>query len=418
MFENEGQSCWSATAHLPAFPSLDRSIDVDAAIIGGGITGITTAYLLKQCGLRVALLERGRCGGGQTGRSTAHLTTVPDLSLATMVERIGLDGARALWEASFAAIARIRAEVRDSRINCEFAWVRGCLHAAADDHDRHRRTLTEEAVVAHSLAIDASYADHIAGLGGPGVWFDGQARLHPLRYLTVLLEQIDGDGSLVAEQAGIDRLDPGRRELHGGGHVVRAPFIVCATHEPIDDVFAHAPHLRQALLRLTTYVVSGTAPAGALDEGLYWEHRDSPYEYLRVDRTGHDDVVIFGGVDHAGGSTAAAADRFARLERRLHQRVPTARVEHRWSGTIVESIDGRPCIGEVCPGVFVATGFGGNGMTYGTMAAMIAVEAARGGANPWWRLVDPRRFAGRDEGDSASSPARHVPGRSAHATVA
>src|SRR5690606_37185164 len=114
MFErdNEGMSCWAATAQLPAFPPLDRSLDVDVVVIGGGVTGITTAHLLKQAGVRVALLEQHRCGSGQTGRSTAHLTAVTDVPLTRLVERLGAEQARAVWEAGFAALSRIRAEIR------------------------------------------------------------------------------------------------------------------------------------------------------------------------------------------------------------------------------------------------------------------------------------------------------------------
>jgi glycine/D-amino acid oxidase-like deaminating enzyme len=179
---NEGESCWTATAQLPVFGPLDRSLDVDVVIIGGGVTGITAAHLLKQSGVRVALLEQSRCGSGQTGRSTAHLTAVTDVPLMRLVDRLGAEQARAVWEAGFAAISRIRAEVRDSRINCEFAWVRGCLHAPVDQPlSQARATLTQEAAIANALGIDAAYVDRVPGLGRPGVWFDGQARLHPLR---------------------------------------------------------------------------------------------------------------------------------------------------------------------------------------------------------------------------------------------
>lgn len=421
MFENEGQSCWESTAQLPSFPALDRSLEVDAVIVGGGIAGITTAYLLKQAGLRVALLERRRCGSGQTGRSTAHLTAIADQPLATLVDELGTASARTLWEAGFAAVARVRAEIRDARINCQFAWVRGCLHASSSDEVRQRASLTEEAVAAHALGIEAAYVDAVPGLGVPGVLFDGQARLHPLRYLTVLLESIDGNGSLVAQHTEVDRLDADRRVVYVGRHQVRAPFIFCATHVPLPDVLDLAPHLRSSLSTSTTYVVAGTAPQGPLDEGLYWEHRHRSYEYLRIDREdGQDDVVVFGGLDHPGDS-AAAGDRYSRLERRLRQRLPGVRIEHRWSGTVVESVDGRPCIGEVAPGIYLAAGFGGNGMSYGTLAAMMAVEAVRGGRSAWADLFDPSRFSDHPrepDASSAAAPSGHVTGRRPHATVA
>jgi glycine/D-amino acid oxidase-like deaminating enzyme len=141
----------------------------------------------------------------------------------------------------------------------------------------------------------------------------------------------------------------------------------------------------------TSYALAGTAPQGSLSEGIYWEYRSTPHEYLRIDRRPQHDLVIFGGLDHAGFETSAAADRFVRLERRLTQEVPGVRVEHRWSGQIVEPADGRPYVGEVTAGVFAATGFGGNGMSFGTLAGMMAADAACGVKNPWAELLDPRR---------------------------
>ena len=397
---NVGESCWASTAQLPTFGRLDRSLDVDLVVIGSGVTGITTAHLAKQAGLRVALLEADRCGSGQTGRSTAHLTAVTDVPLTRLIERIGAARARAIWEAGFAAITRIRAEIRDARIHCDFAWVRGCLHAPHGVPGvQARAALAQEAAAAHTLGIDAAYVDAVPGLGGPGVWFDGQARLHPLRYVSVLLDRIDGDGSGVYESTHVDAIDQVDDTVivSAAGHRVTARYLVVATHVPLPFARFEDDGPQPLVNVSTSYVISGTAPAGPVDEGIYWEHRDAAYEYLRIDRTDRDgapDLVIFGGVDHAGDEPAAPAERFARLERRLAQRLPGVRIERRWSGTIVDSIDGRPLIGEVRPGVFVATGFGGNGMTYGTLAGMMAVDAARGVTSPWADLFDVRRQGG------------------------
>lgn len=394
MFErnNQGESRWSATVQLPAYPALDRSLDVDVVVIGAGITGVTAAYLLKKAGSRVALLDQHRCGSGQTGRSTAHLTAVTDVPFMRLVERFGAEQTRALWEAGFAAVSRIRAEVRDARINCEFSWARGCLHAPLDQSGAQARaTLTQEAAIANALGIEATYVDQVPGLGRPGVFFDGQARVHPLRYIRVLLDQISGDGSHVFEHTAVDHLDTDSCTVHSGAFTISARYIVVATHVPLESAVGSASDVRMALNVSTSYVVSGFAPRGALDEGIYWENRESPYEYLRVDRHGPQDLVIFGGVDHAGEEAAAATDHLARLERQLSQRVPGVRIDHRWSGTVVESADSRPYIGEIRPGVFVATGFGGNGMTYGTLAGMMAVDAAQGTPSPWNALFDPRR---------------------------
>lgn len=377
---------------MTPYPALADGVDVDVVVVGGGVTGVTAAHLLKQAGLRVALFERDRCGAGQTGRTTAHLATVSDVSFSRQIERVGLDRTRRMWDAAFAAISRVRAEVRDGRINCDFAWVRGCLHAPVDqDLTAARLALSREAAVAHALGVNATYVDQVPGIGRPGVWFEAQARLHPLRYLSVLLDRIDGDGSYVFEHTLVEDIDASEMTVRANGITVAVRHIVLATHvlPPYlsGGVIEHAPPVDLS----TSYVVSGTAPRGVLDEGLYWEHRDVSYDYLRIDRQAHQDLVIFGGLDHTGAEAAATLDRFGRLERRLAQRVPGVRIEHRWSGQIAEAPDGRPYIGEIADGVFAATGFGGNGITLGTLAGMMAADAVRGEPNPWCDLFDARR---------------------------
>jgi len=390
--QNEGLSCWTATSPLPPFRSLDRSLDVDVAVVGGGVAAVTAAHLLKQAGVRVALIERDRCGGGQTSRSTAHLTAVADVPLSRLVDRVGAENTRALCDAGFAAISRVRAEIRDARINCDFAWVRGHLHAPLDVPVTQARTaLQHEAAIANALGISVAYVDAVPGLARPGVRFDGQARLHPLRYLGVLLDGIDGAGSHVFEQTEVHDINLDSLTVHAGPHRISARYIVVATHLPLPCVTTKVADLRLGLDVATTYALSGSAPHGSLEEGIYWEHRDPPYEYLRLDREEDHDAVVFAGVDHAGSAAAAAPDPFAKLERQLRQRAPGVRVERRWSGTIVESADGRPCIGEVARGVFIATGFGGNGLTWGTLAGMMAVDAARAARSPWQELFDPWR---------------------------
>lgn len=388
----EGSSYWTETTPLPEFPALDRAPDVDVIIVGGGMTGITAAHLLKQAGKRVALLDRGRCATGQTARTTAHLTAVVDTPLARLVERLGVDDARHLWDAGFAAISRIRAEVRDLRIHCDFAWVRGCLHAPLEqDLATARLSLNHEASIATALGINATYVDQVPGIGRPGVCFEGQARLHPLRFLSVLLERIDGDGSHVFEHTRVDEIDPDTMTVVANGVRLSAPNIVLATHTPLPMPVMSAVEDAPFVDAATSYVVSGTAPHGVLPEGVYWEHRDAPYDYLRLDRHEHHDLVIFGGLDHPGPETAAAADRFSRLERRLAQRIPGVRVERRWSGRVTQTADGLPYIGELANGLFIATGFGGNGMTFATLAGMMAADGVRGVRAPWSHLFSPRR---------------------------
>src|SRR6185503_9895181 len=121
---------WIDSTRPPKFPELSRSLSVDVVVIGGGITGITAAYLMKRAGQKVALLERDRCAHVDSGSTTAHLTCVTDKRLRTLVNDFGTDAARAVWEAGFAAIDQIAANVQRESIDCEFKWVLGYLHGS------------------------------------------------------------------------------------------------------------------------------------------------------------------------------------------------------------------------------------------------------------------------------------------------
>jgi Rieske Fe-S protein len=148
--------------------------------------------------------------------------------------------------------------------------------------------------------------------------------------------------------------------------------------------------LQTKLALFTTYAVGARVPKGRIPDGLWWE-AGTAYHYLRVARGRDHDVVIYGGEDHKTGQADRTASCYERLERDLKRLVPGAQPTHRWSGQVIETPDGLPYIGENAERQFVATGFSGNGMTFGTLAAMMAADWINGTANPWAALFDPGR---------------------------
>jgi glycine/D-amino acid oxidase-like deaminating enzyme len=334
------------------------------------------------------------------------VTAVTDVALSTLIDRIGPEHALAVWDAGFAAMARIRANVRDERINCEFGWVPGYLHAApGTDPGLARATMSQEAAAADVLGIDALYLDAVPGVGRPGVMFRNQARMHPLKYLEVLTERIHGDGSFVFEESEVSAVEEAPLAVRVGRHRIRARYVVMATHVPaVRNVWSP-----QGLTTRRSYVVRGIARAGTVGEGLYWEHVDGVYEHLRVDRRNQHDEVIIGRLDQAADIDCDEEASFRTLEARLHARVPDARVTHRWRGHVTESPDGLPCIGEIAPRLFAATAFGGNATTFGTLAGMMAADAAMGRANPWQELFEIRRARAVVGGWGSASATREYP---------
>lgn len=183
------ESYWSKSAEIPRFGKLERNLKVDAVVIGGGITGVTAAYLLAKAGHRVALVERGRCGGFDSSNTTAHLTCVTDERLHELAGSFGKDGAKAAWEAGRAAIDRIFDNIRAEEIECEFRWIPGYLHVpfGAEAKEKENKALREDADLAREFGFGAEFMPAVPLMGQPGVKFANQAKFHPLKYLAGLL---------------------------------------------------------------------------------------------------------------------------------------------------------------------------------------------------------------------------------------
>lgn len=387
-------SYWIDTAALPTFAPLDRDLEVDVAIVGGGITGITAAWLLKRAGCTVALLERERCAGIDTGHTTAHLTAVTDDRLHTLIRQFGKDAARAVWDAGAAAIDQIVANIRSEAIACDFRWVPGYLHAPLDGSSPRKSAneLKREVAAAADLGIPAAQLSSVPFVELPGIKFPHQALFHPRKYLAALVDKIPGEGSHVFEHTGVDEVRDDPMEVSAGGHRVRCRHVFLATHTPLAGKTGsvEAMLFQTKLYLYTSYAIGAQIPLGEVPEAAYWDLSD-PYYYLRVERQGDHDYAILGGEDHKTGQETDTAEVYLRLEEKLLEILPAARVDHRWSGQVIETNDGLPFIGQTAERQYVATGFAGNGMTFGTLGAMMVCDAVLGRSNPWAKLFDPGR---------------------------
>lgn len=384
---------WIDSASLPRFPKPEKDVRVDVVVIGGGITGITTAYLMKRAGLTVALIERERFACIDTARTTAHLTSVTDLRLHELLKLFGPDSARAVWDAGAAAIDQIVSLIRAENIKCDFRWVPGYLHIPTGaDPAKFARELEKESAAVDALKIGATYREKIPSIGLPGIEFSHQAIFHPRKYLAGLLKAIPGDGCHAFENTPADEILKRPLAVKSGDTRLRCRFLVIATHNPLMGNTAATPaFLLQTKLSLyTSYALSAKIPIRRLPEASFWDLGD-PYYYLRVERRRDYDYAILGGEDHKTGQEADPAAAYARLEKKFRSFAPHARIDHRWSGQVIETNDGLPLIGETAPHQFVATGFSGNGMTFGTLGAMMAVDAFLKRKNPWQKLFDVHR---------------------------
>jgi len=387
------QSYWIDSESLPRFPKLDRDEQVDVVIVGGGITGLTAAYLLTREGRSVAVLDRDRCARIDTGHTSAHVTMVTDVRLSELVKSFGRDHAQAVWDAGFAAVAQIDDIVRSEGIDCSFAWVPNYLHApgimssTVDDVD-----FREEARLAAELGFDAEFVADVPLMGKPGVRYEDQARFHPRMYLAGLARAIEKAGGRIYENTEASEFNDKPLSVKANDCTITCDDVLLATHTPLtgNSNIALATMFQTRLALYTSYVVAGRAPHRRVPDALFSDTAD-PYHYLRVDPHRDYDVVIFGGEDHKTGQATDTGACYARLERDLRVRIPGIEVTHHWSGQVIETPDGLPYLGRNAEHQFTATGFAGNGMTFGTLGAMIAVDGIAGRANPWAELFDTGR---------------------------
>lgn len=390
---NYTNSLWTLTPEKHVFQPPEGKLAVDVAIIGAGITGVTAARLLKDAGLKVALIDSRRVGKGETSKTTAHLTEVLDVRYHDLVSSFGLDGAKAAAESQRAAIERIAAFVRDRHIDCQFQRLPGYLYT---ETEKDARSLEQEAEAVRRLGLKAE-ATRDVPLPFPVVGalrFENQAQFNPRTYLLALLEGLDGAGSHVFEDAQV--LDVQGADKHGPCRVmtdravIEAGDVIVAANVPISTKLAM--HTKLAAYR--SYVVAVALP-GPGPAGLFWDTA-SPYHYIRSHQIDGTWYLVVGGEDHKVGETEDTHMPFERLEAYVTShfgRTPQG-TDLRWSGQIIEPVDGLPYIGK-SPGedhLYVATGFAGNGMTSGTLAAMILADEVLSATNPWRDLYDATRF--------------------------
>lgn len=395
--EDEGRlpgkpvSLWIATTPETNFDALAGGLTVDVAVLGGGITGIVTALLLKKAGRSVALIEAGRVVKSVTGNTTAKITSLHGLIYDHLISQFGQENAQRFADAQQAAIERIASLVKEYSIDCDFA--RTDAYTYTED-ENELELITKEVEAARRLGLPVEYAEtsplpfDIKG----AVRFTNQARFHPRKYLLALAGEISGGGSYIFEETralDIEEEDKGCRVQTTRG-MISARDVVLATHFPFYD---HGMYF--ARMHPKRSYVLGCRLRGSTPEGMFIT-AGSPFHSFRPNPS--DDrgqIWMVGGENHKTGEGGDTSERYKRLELYARETFDVESIEYRWSTQDNVTVDKVPYIGKSTPAtehVYVATGFGGWGMTNSHAAAMILTDMIAGHENPWAEVFDPNRI--------------------------
>jgi glycine/D-amino acid oxidase-like deaminating enzyme/nitrite reductase/ring-hydroxylating ferredoxin subunit len=403
MNKPDGQTIpsWYLDAEVPNYRSARGKLDADVCVVGAGIAGLTTAYLLAREKLSVIVLDEGPIAGGETGRTSAHLASAID-DRFTEIERMhGEKGSQLAYQSHATAIDTIEQIAREEKINCEFVRLNAFLSPAATD----KPDMLEKELAAAKRAgfADVEKNDRGGLENGPCLRFGNQARFQPLLYMIGLAAALKRRGVRIytgrrvmdVQGAEPKKKKPGQVQLRGIKPPLTAEHIVVATNtpSPINDWFGI--YTKQSSYR--TYMIGAMAPRGSVPDALYWDNED-PYHYVRLQVTGARnkyDLLLVGGEDHKTGQLPANAAPFLKLQTWARQKFPQMKeVRYRWSGQVQEPADGLAFIGRALTRneeVFVVTGDSGMGLTHGTLAGLLITDQIMGRKNPWETLYDPSR---------------------------
>jgi glycine/D-amino acid oxidase-like deaminating enzyme/nitrite reductase/ring-hydroxylating ferredoxin subunit len=404
-------SLWKGTAAKTAcLPTLQADLNVDVAIVGAGITGLTAAMLLVQAGKRVAVLDAYKAGDASTGNSTGNLYATVDLGLHTLEEQHGLETMRRVVESRSAAIDLIEATVERLNLDCGFQrvpWNLLALDAA------HVGEVEKEALAAMRARLRTDLRDDppLPVDAAKTLRVEEQAQFQPLEYVRQLAQRIGGEDCLIFENTRVTAIEDEPAVVHTTHGKLQCQHIVLATHTPVGI------HLVQSQLEVVReYGIAAPLHDSYPEPGVYWCIGQDRYSVRTYTAHGRIWLAVIGSA-HSLGEKEVGEDRFKRLELFARDHWPIGPVEYRWSAQRYRAKDKLPYIGRNVDArnTYIATGFSGDGLTYGTLAGMMLADEILGRGTPWRdlyaveRLTQDQRPEGFErESTGPASPAQAV----------
>jgi glycine/D-amino acid oxidase-like deaminating enzyme/nitrite reductase/ring-hydroxylating ferredoxin subunit len=383
------QSPWQALKPTITSTGLEPGIVYDALVIGGGITGLTTALLLQNAGKKVIIADSHNMGFGTTGGTSAHINTFADTTYKEAESAFGKDGAQLFADAVNEGMGLIKANISTYRIDCDYENKTGYVYA---EDEKQSAQLNEvfEGAMAVGIAVNFAEKAPTPLKFKAALVFEGQAQFHPLKYLLALVQAFVAAGGVILENTKIETLDKLEDSHIGlaGDLKIYAKNVVYATHIP--------PGINSYSLRCApyrSYVLGIKLKTDTYPDALVYDMQE-PYHYFRTHVVEGEKLLIVGGNDHKTGHDDPEA-AFADLEKYVRQSYPVSSVKYRWSSQYYVPVDGYPYIGqmpEAANGVYCATGYNGNGMMLGSIAGKILADLIHGKKNKYEKIFSPSRL--------------------------
>jgi len=385
------ESPWQHGLHgIPVASNENTAGDLfDCLVVGGGITGLTTALMLQQAGKKTAIAELHSVGFGTTGGTSAHMNTFADTTYKEAESAFGKEGAQLFADAINEGFGIIKSNIEAFHINCDYEEKTGYLYAEDDDQAKQLEDIYKGAM---QVGIPVQYikkapspVPHTTALQ-----FENQAQFHPLKYLKGLQKAYIAAGGAIFEQTRIQKVTS-ENAVHTAESAnvnIRARNIVYATHMPPGlNVF----NFRCAPYR--SYVMAVKLKNNAYPEGLIYDMQE-PYHYFRTHNIDGQDLLIAGGNDHKTGHDDPEK-AFDDLEKYIRRFYNVSSVKYRWSSQYYVPVDGLPYIGQMpfaAEGTYCATGFNGNGMMLGSISGRVLSDLVLGKASRYRQIFDPSRI--------------------------
>lgn len=390
--ELNSESIWKTYNQQIAFPPLQNDTSVDIVIIGGGITGISTAEQLKDSGFTIAVLESGKVGHGTTGQSTGNLYVNIEELLVSLKEKYDEKVIRNVIQARKKAFDVIERNVKDYKIDCDFKKQPMFIY-----HENSSSTsfIKEELEFDKKLNISVREIDQQAFPFQlfKGIQYFDQAQFNPLLYTQGLALKIhDKSNCTIYEQTRVQSIndDNNYYTILTTSGVVKAKIVIHATHTPKGKQLSY--HSRLGPYR--EYGVAATLKDKAeCPEGIFWlNQNDEKYSFRTYSRNGRNYIMAIG-KPHKVGQKNNNKMYVGELTSFLMKRFSVEEITHQWGGQNYKPADDLPFIGRIKTGSneFIATGFSTDGLIYGTLASTILANIIKGNPDPYQETFEPSR---------------------------